>query len=113
MHAVCFEDQATRSRLDRAADQHVAHDVSIVIAAKQEAASIGGVIERSRGYAREVLVVVGRSTDGTAEIASGRGAGVFADGGRGKGEAMRRAIPHVQAPVTVFLDADGSHDPED
>ena len=26
---------------------------------------------------------------------------------------MRRAIPHIRTPVTVFLDADGSHDPED
>lgn len=113
MQAACFADLATRSRLDRAVVHHVADSVSIVIAAKQEAASIGGVIERSRGYAREVLVVVGRSTDGTSEIASANGASVFADGGRGKGEAIRRAIPHVQAPVTVFLDADGSHDPED
>ena len=38
---------------------------------------------------------------------------MLADGGRGKGEAMRRAIPHLRTPITVFLDADGSHDPED
>src|SRR4029077_16919440 len=47
------------------------------------------------------------------EIAAARGATVLADGGRGKGEAMRRAIPHVRTPITVFLDADGSQDPED
>ena len=38
---------------------------------------------------------------------------VLADGGRGKGEALRRAIPHIRTPIAVFLDADGSHDPED
>jgi dolichol-phosphate mannosyltransferase len=38
---------------------------------------------------------------------------VLFDGGRGKGEALRRAIAHVGTPITVFLDADGSHDPED
>ena len=42
-----------------------------------------------------------------------RGATVLADGGRGKGEALRRAISHIPTPITVFLDADGSHDPED
>src|SRR4029079_9860891 len=31
----------------------------------------------------------------------------------GKGYAIRQAIPHIRTPVTVFLDADGSHDPED
>jgi glycosyltransferase involved in cell wall biosynthesis len=113
MNAICFEDEAIRSRLRHAAVHHTVDAVSIVIPAKQEAASIASVIERSRGYARDVLVVVGRSTDGTAEIASARGASVFADGGRGKGEAMRRAIPHLRTPVAVFLDADGSHDPED
>ena len=35
------------------------------------------------------------------------------DGGIGKGEAIRRAIPHIRTPITVLLDADGSHDPED
>jgi dolichol-phosphate mannosyltransferase len=46
-------------------------------------------------------------------VAAARGAIVLQDGGRGKGEALRRAIPHIHGPVTVFLDADGSHDPED
>ena len=41
------------------------------------------------------------------------GARVMADASRGKGRAIRQAIPHIRTPVTVFLDADGSHDPED
>ena len=41
----------------------------------------------------QVIVVVGRSTDGTFERAAGSGATVLHDGGRGKGEALRRAIP--------------------
>ena len=113
MNAICFADSAARLRLERAATHHVAADVSVVIAAKQEAPSIGDVIDRTRRYARAIHVVVGRSTDGTADIAAASGANVLADGGRGKGEALRRAIPHIETPVTVFLDADGSHDPED
>jgi dolichol-phosphate mannosyltransferase len=59
------------------------------------------------------VVVDGRSTDGTPEVAKRHGASVLVDGGRGKGEAIRRAIPTIRTPVTVFIDADGSHDPED
>src|SRR6185503_9970770 len=113
MKVACFADALTESRLNRAITHHVAADVSVVIAAKQEAPSIGGVIDRTRRYAREIVVVVGPSTDGTEAVAAEGGATVMTDGGRGKGEALRRAIPHIRTPVTVFLDADGSHDPED
>jgi len=102
-----------QAHLDRAVRHHVAAAVSVVIAAKQEAPSIGGVIERTRRYADRIVVVVGRSTDRTAEVAAQSGASILTDAGRGKGEALRRAIPHITTPVTVFLDADGSHDPED
>lgn len=113
MKVICFTDALTQSRLDRAATHHVAADVSVVIAAKQEAPSLGSVIDRTRRYANEIVVIVGRSSDGTADVASQGGATVLADRGRGKGAAIRQAIPHVRTPVTVFLDADGSHDPED
>jgi glycosyltransferase involved in cell wall biosynthesis len=38
---------------------------------------------------------------------------VVSDRGRGKGEAIRRAILEITTPITVFIDADGSHVPED
>jgi dolichol-phosphate mannosyltransferase len=113
MNVTCFTDAAIRAHLDSAAARHVTTEVSAVIAAKQEAPSIGDVVDRARQYASEIIVVAGRSTDGTADVARRRGARVIEDGGRGKGEALRRAIPHISTPVTVFLDADGSHDPED
>jgi glycosyltransferase involved in cell wall biosynthesis len=113
VNVACFADAVTRARLDRAVTHHVAADVSVVIAAKQEAPSLAGVIGRTRRYATEIVVVVGASTDGTDSIAAENGATVLGDGGRGKGEALRCAIPHIRTPVTVFLDADGSHDPED
>jgi glycosyltransferase involved in cell wall biosynthesis len=113
MNVTCFTDAAIQADLNKAATGHVATDVSVVIAAKQEAPSIADIVYRTRPFAGEVLVVVGHSTDGTPELAARSGARVLADGGRGKGEALRRAIPHIRTPVTVFLDADGSHDPED
>jgi glycosyltransferase involved in cell wall biosynthesis len=113
MNVACFADAVVHTDLARAATHHLPAQVSAVIAAKQEAPSLAMVIERARRYAGDVLVVVGRSTDGTAAVASDAGAKVLHDGGLGKGEALRRAIPLIHTPVTVFLDADGSHDPED
>ena len=113
MNVACFTDARLHSRLERALETHVAADITAVIAAKQEGPSIGDVIYRTGPFAGQVLVVVGRSTDGTFDRASESGAIVLHDGGRGKGEAIRRAIPLIRTPVAVFLDADGSHDPED
>ena len=113
MNVTCYTDAVIQAHLDKAVAHHVAADVSAVIAAKQEAPSIGAVIDRARQYAGTIFCVVGASTDGTADVAARHGAIVLADGGRGKGEALRRAIPHIRTPIVVFLDADGSHDPED
>ena len=113
MNVTCYTDAVVRAHLDRAVAGHVTADVCVVIAAKQEAPSLGGVIQRARRCADTILCVVGASTDGTADVARSHGAEVLMDGGRGKGEALRRAIPHIRTPITVFLDADGSHDPED
>jgi dolichol-phosphate mannosyltransferase len=113
MNVACFSDAVIRTHLDRSIAKHVAADVSAVIPAKQEAASIAGVINRTRLYAGTIITVAGASTDGTSDLAAKSGATVLADGGRGKGEAIRRAIAHIRTPITVFLDADGSHDPED
>jgi glycosyltransferase involved in cell wall biosynthesis len=113
MNVTCFTDAQIQAHIDTALVRHVATDVSVVIAAKQEAPSIADIIDRTRRYASEIVVVDGHSTDGTAEVARRHGASVLVDGGRGKGEAIRRAIPTIRTPVTVFIDADGSHDPED
>lgn len=89
------------------------HDVTVVIPAKNEAASIRAVIDACRPHCGRVLVVDGHSTDATREEAQAAGAHVILDGGRGKGDAIRRAIPEVTTPFVVFIDADGSHDPAD
>jgi dolichol-phosphate mannosyltransferase len=89
-------------------------DLTVVIAAKNEAATIADVILACRPYAREVLVVVDRRTsDPTAALATQAGARVLTDRGRGKGEALRTAIPEIKTDLTVFIDADGSHDVSD
>ena len=88
-------------------------DITIVIPAKDEERSIAAVIEGCRPYAKQLLVVDGHSTDRTRDIARDLGVEVLLDAGRGKGQAIRMAIPHIRCPIAVFIDADGSHDPED
>src|SRR6476661_4445294 len=89
-------------------------DVTVVIAAKDEAATIAAVVSGCRRYADDILVVCHcRCQDDTAALARAAGARVIADHGRGKGDAMRCAIDEIKTPITVFIDADGSHDPAD
>ena len=97
----------------RAVDPTLAGQVTVVIAAKNEASSIEDVVRRCLAVADHVLVIDGRSTDGTAAVAESAGAAVLRQRGTGKGGALREAIPHVSTPITVFIDADGSHVPED
>jgi glycosyltransferase involved in cell wall biosynthesis len=88
-------------------------DTTVVVPARDEAPTIANVVRRSQPFAREVIVVDGHSRDGTVELARQAGARVLIDGGRGKGDAIRTAIPAIATPITVFIDADGSHDPDD
>jgi glycosyltransferase involved in cell wall biosynthesis len=89
-------------------------DLTAVIAAKNEAATIVEVIRACQEHCGEILVVVDRRThDATAALSAQAGARVLMDGGRGKGHALRLAIGEIRTAVTVFVDADGSHDPAD
>ena len=84
-------------------------DVTIVIAAKNEAPTIRDVVSCCHRFAGQVIVVDGHSRDGTAAIARESGAEVLAEEKPGKGHALRTAIPHIRGSITVFIDADGSH----
>lgn len=92
---------------------NITKEITIVIPTKNEAATVGEIIEACREHSSDLLLVDGHSTDGTADIARSMGARVISDNGRGKGAAIRGTIPHLHRPVTVFIDADGSHDPTD
>jgi dolichol-phosphate hexosyltransferase len=87
--------------------------VSVVIPTKNEEGLIGQIVESVRPYADEVLVIDGHSSDRTRDIAAAHGARVELDGGKGKGEALRRSMTSASGDIVVFIDADGSHDPKD
>ncbi len=86
---------------------------SIVVPARMEEATIEEVLLAVRGMTDDLIVVDGRSQDRTASIAEACGARVVTDNGRGKGDAIRVGLAAARHPITVFIDADGSHEPMD
>ena len=68
-------------------------DVTVVIAAKNEAPTIRDVVTCCRRFASQVLVVDGQSRDGTTEIARECGAEVLDELGPGKGNAHSNRHP--------------------
>jgi glycosyltransferase involved in cell wall biosynthesis len=89
--------------------------VSFLIPAYNEANTIGDVLDRIAILELESqpIVVDDGSTDGTAEIAEGKGAFVIRQPNRGKGAAIRAAIPYVDGDIAVIQDADMEYDPAD
>jgi dolichol-phosphate mannosyltransferase len=87
--------------------------VSVIIPTLNEEHTLRDIIEGCRPYADEILVVDGHSTDRTREVAESAGVRVVLDNKKGKGEALRHSINFVTGDIIVFIDADGSHDPND
>jgi glucosyl-3-phosphoglycerate synthase len=88
--------------------------VSVVIPAREEASTVGAVVEACVRAAEQVLVVDAGSRDGTAEVAAQAGAEVVQEAELapelgpvlGKGDAMWRALSAVRGDVVVYVDAD-------
>lgn len=92
------------------------NDPSIVIPARNEAASIGGVVTASRALFpdAEVIVVDDGSDDATGAQARAAGAIVVRHpASRGNGAAVKAGARRATRDVLVFLDGDGQHDPAD
>lgn len=86
---------------------------SVVIPARNEEATIGNVLRDVRDLTDDLIVVDGHSSDRTVDIAQQFHARVVFDHGRGKGDAVRVGLAEAKLPITVLIDADGSHDPKD
>jgi glycosyltransferase involved in cell wall biosynthesis len=89
-------------------------ELSVVLAAHDEAGSIAPVLAGIRAVVpdAELIVVDDGSTDDTAALAAAGGATVikvWPNGG--KGAAMQRGIAASRGDWLVFLDADGQDDP--
>jgi glucosyl-3-phosphoglycerate synthase len=84
--------------------------VAVVIPAKNEADTIGAVLEAVRhheDFVDELVVVDDHSNDDTATVAEHHDAKVIHLEGRGgKGEAMKAGLAATSSEIVVFLDAD-------
>ena len=87
--------------------------ISVIIPAKDEGKFIGELISGCLKYSDDVIVVDGHSRDNTREIAVEMGVGVYLDNKKGKGDGIRVGISKAKNEIIVFIDADGSHDPDD
>jgi|SoiMethySBSTD1v2_1073268.scaffolds.fasta_scaffold1203629_2 glycosyltransferase involved in cell wall biosynthesis len=89
--------------------------VSVVIPTYNEAGSIAHVLDDiPQSLVTEVLVVDAGSSDGTRQIAAGRGARVIVEPRRGYGRACLTGLAAVNHPdVVVFLDGDYSDRPRE
>ena len=87
--------------------------VEIVIPTLNEEKSIGVVIDGFNRLGYSILVIDGKSTDRTREIAKAKGAKVVIQSGKGKGQAIAEAFQIVDSDVVVLIDGDGSYLPED
>jgi glucosyl-3-phosphoglycerate synthase len=108
--------------LDRLLDEKGDHSVAVVIPARNEEATVAGVVSTIArellhrvGLLDELVVVDDGSTDATARRARAAGARVVPsappsrDGSPasiGKGGAMRRGLAVTASEIVVFLDAD-------
>jgi len=89
--------------------------VSVVVPTFNEAANLPHVFALLPEDMFEVIVVDGRSTDGTIQVAQSLRPDVkiVRQNRRGKGNAMACGFAEVRGDIVVMLDADGSADPRE
>src|SRR4051812_811599 len=101
------------SRVYGAGDGSMLRTVSAVIPALNEGQNIEWVLTRLPDCVDEVVVVDGRSTDDTIEVARRirPDARIVHEMRPGKGVALRSGFEHSRGDYVVMLDADGSMEP--
>jgi glycosyltransferase involved in cell wall biosynthesis len=94
--------------------------VSFLVPAYNEAATIGHLLDAvwALELEKQIVVVDDGSTDGTGDLVErwreGRdGVVLLRQENRGKGSAVRAAIPHADGDISVIQDADLEYDPAD
>lgn len=94
----------------------MAHGISVVLPAKNEAAVIGAVLERVRDVlpGAQIIVVNDGSDDATGEISRQMGVQVVDHPySMGNGAAVKSGVRCATGDIVVLMDADGQHDPAD
>lgn len=87
--------------------------ISIIIPTLNEALTIGSVLSRLQKVPFDEIIVVDSSNDDTPKIAKSLGARVISEIRKGYGRALQTGVENAQGEIMVFIDGDGTYDPED
>lgn len=103
------------SSFSRPAPRTSSPKVSVVVPTLNEAKNLPHVLPRVPEWVAEIIVVDGLSVDDTMEVArqSRNDVRTVTTKIPGKGAAMRAGIEAAIGDIVVFLDADGSTDPDE
>jgi len=92
------------------------NEISVILPALDEELTIGRVIDgipvkqiEEKGYAIDIMVVDGNSTDDTRKIALIKGARLILQKGRGKGLGMRAAFKASRGKFIFMMDSDDTY----
>jgi glycosyltransferase involved in cell wall biosynthesis len=89
--------------------------ISVIIPTLNEAKNLPHVLPRIPSWVHEVIIVDGRSKDGTPEVARRLmpDVRIVEEKKRGKGAALLAGFHAATGDIIVMLDADGSMDPKE
>lgn len=88
---------------------------TVLICTLNEEKNLSHVLPEIPSWVNEIILVDGKSTDGTVEIARKLRSDikVLYQQNRGKGDALRYGIKHANGDIIVTLDADGATNPRE
>jgi len=87
--------------------------LTILLPTRDEVVSIGAVIDEiEKNIDCDILVMDGLSTDGTVEVARGRGVRVLFEYRKSKGIAVRSALKFIETPYVIMMNADYTYPAE-
>lgn len=87
--------------------------LTIVIPAKNEYQNLLVHLEEIIPYGDQVIILDATGDEKTKGLAADHGVEFHVQAEKGKGSAIRESRAFITGDITVFIDADGSHDPKE